>query len=242
MKKIIFAFAFATVLWSCKTASTASATSNKEEIQVNINLNEIKNDKVLVTVKSPKIKTDEVAYHIPKTVPGTYSEDNYGKYIDDLKAFDKKGNPLTVKKTDENSWSIAKAKTLDKITYWVNDTYDTEKGEGFGSGDIFSPSGSNIDAGKNIMLNTHCFVGYFSDFLSVPYKVSISHPTTLWGATSMIDQDPATTNDLFITPRYAELVENPIMYSKPNYTTFTVDNMEIQLPYILQTEKLQQRA
>ncbi|HQK39645.1 MAG TPA: peptidase M61, partial [Flavobacterium alvei] len=206
MKKIIFAFAFATVLWSCKTASTASATSNKEEIQVNINLNEIKNDKVLVTVKSPKIKTDEVTYHIPKTVPGTYSEDNYGKHIDDLKAFDKKGNPLTVKKTDENSWSIAKAKTLDKITYFVNDTYDTEKGEGFGSGDIFSPSGSNIDAGKNIMLNTHCFVGYFSDYLSVPYKVSISHPTTLWGATSMTDQDPATTNDLFITPRYAELV------------------------------------
>lgn len=229
MKKIIFAFAFATVLWSCKTANTASATSNKEEIQVNINLNEIKNDKVLVTVKSPKIKTDEVTYHIPKTVPGTYSEDNYGKYIDDLKAFDKKGNPLTVKKTDENSWSIAKAKTLDKITYLVNDTYDTEKGEGFGSGDIFSPSGSNIDAGKNIMLNTHCFVGYFSDYLSVPYKVSISHPTTLWGATSMTDQDPATTNDLFITPRYAELVENPIMYSKPNYTTFTVDNMEIQI-------------
>jgi hypothetical protein len=30
----------------------------------------------------------------------------------------------------------------------------------------------------------------------------------------------------FITARY-ELVENPIMYSKPDYTTFTVDGMEI---------------
>jgi hypothetical protein len=33
---------------------------------------------------------------------------------------------------------------------------------------------------------------------------------------SMTDQDPATS-DTFITSRYAELVENPIMYS--GYTT-----------------------
>lgn len=229
MKKIIFALAFASVLWSCKTASSSTASSVKEEVQVNINLTDINNDKVLVTVLSPKIKTDEVTYHIPKTVPGTYSEDNFGKYIDDLKAFDKKGNALNVKKTDTNSWSISNAKTLDKITYLVNDTYDTEKGKGFGSEDIFSPSGSNIDAGKNVMLNTHCFVGYFTNFMSTPYKVNISHPSGLWGATSMTDQDPATTNDLFVSSRYAELVENPIMYAKPNYTSFTVDNMEIQI-------------
>lgn len=229
MKKIIFAFAFASVLWGCKTTSSTVATSMKEEVQVNINLIGIKDDKVLVTVKSPKIKTDEITYHIPKTVPGTYSEDNFGKYIDDLKAFDKKGSLLTVKKTDENSWSITNAKNLDKITYLVNDTFDTEKGTDFGGGDIFSPCGSNIDAGKNIMLNTHCFVGYFTDYMSVPYQLTVSHPAELWGATSLIDKDSTTTNDLFVTPRYAELVENPIMYSKPNYTSFAVDNMEIQI-------------
>lgn len=237
MKKIIFAFAFASVLWGCKTMSS-SVASSKEEVQVNINLNEIKDDKVLVTVKSPKIKTDEITYHIPKTVPGTYSEDNFGKYIDDLKAFDKKGNLLTVKKTDENSWSIANAKNLDKITYLVNDTFDTEKGRGFGSDDIFSPCGSNIDAGKNVMLNTHCFVGYFTDYMSVPYQLTVLHPAGLWGATSMIDRDSTATNDLFVTSRYAELVENPIMYSKPNYTSFAVDNMEIQIAVYSPTGKV----
>jgi predicted metalloprotease with PDZ domain len=229
MKKIIFAFAFASILWGCKTTSSSIASSPKEEIQVSINLNEIKDDKVLVTVLTPRIKTDEITYHIPKTVPGTYSEDNFGRYIDDLKAFDKKGNLLTVKKTDENSWSIANATALDKITYLVNDSFDTEKGRGFGSDDIFSPSGSNIDAGKNVMLNTHCFVGYFTDYMSIPYKVNISHPAELWGATSMTDLDSATVNDLFVTSRYADLVENPIMYSKPNYTSFAVDNMDIQI-------------
>ena len=65
--------------------------------------------------------------------------------------------------------------------------------------------------------------------MSSPYRVSISHPAELWGATSMFDQDTSTTNDVFATSRYAELVENPIMYSKPDYTTFVVDDMEIQI-------------
>ena len=227
MKKIIFAFAFASVLWSCKTASTPVSSSTKKEVSVNINLVDIKDDKVMVTVNAPSISEDEIMYQIPKTVPGTYSEDNYGRYIDDLKAYDKKGNLLTVKKIDVNSWSIATAKTLDKITYLVNDSFDTETGKKFGDDEIFSPAGSNIDAGKNVMLNTHCFVGYFTNYMSTPYKVTISHPATLWGATSMTDQDPSTTSDTFITSRYAELVENPIMYAKPDYTTFTIDGMEI---------------
>lgn len=238
MKKIIFAFAFASILWSSKTYGSSDVTSlKKEEIHVNINLTEIKDDKVLVTVKCPKIKTGEITYNIPKMVPGTYSDDNYGKYIEDLKAFDEKGNSLNVKKNNENSWSIANAKKLDKITYLVNDTFDTETGKGFGSGEIFSPAGSNIDSGKNVMLNTHCFIGYFTNYMAVPYKVAVSHPADLWGATSMTDQDPTNTNDLFVTSRYAELVENPIMYSKPNYTTFSIDNMEILIAVYSPTGK-----
>jgi len=227
MKKIIFAFAFTSILWSCKTANSVPTAATKDQVQVAINLDVITNDQVMVTVNAPSIKTDEITYHIPKTVPGTYSEDNYGRYIEDLKAYDTKGNLLAVKKVDVNSWSISKAKTLDKITYLVNDSFDTEKGTKFGDEDIFSPAGSNIDAGKNIMLNTHCFVGYFTNFMSTPYKVTITHPETLWGSTSMTDMNASTTADTFITSRYAELVENPIMYSKPDYTTFTVDGMEI---------------
>jgi hypothetical protein len=59
---------------------------------------------------------------------------------------------------------------------------------------------------------------------SVP--VTVTHPETLWGATSMTDLDASATSDVFTTPRYAELVENPIMYAKPDYTTFTVDGMD----------------
>lgn len=235
MKKTFFALAIAALIWSCKTIHTQ--TAQEQAIQVNINLNEVKNDQVLVTINTPKTNNDEITFRIPKTVPGTYSEDNYGRYIENLKAYDKKGNLLAVKKTDDNSWNITKAKTLNKITYLVNDTFDTEKGTGFGKDDIFSPAGSNINAGENFVINTHCFVGYFDDFLAAPYKVTINHPATLWGSTSMTDTDPSATSDVFITSRYAELVENPIMYSKPDYTTFNVDGMDIQISVYSPTGK-----
>jgi predicted metalloprotease with PDZ domain len=88
------------------------------------------------------------------------------------------------------------------------------------------------------MLNTHCFVGYFSDFMATPYKLDVTHPTTFWGATSMTDLDATNTNDVFLTARYADLVENPIMYSKPDYTTFKVDDMEIQIAVYSPTGKI----
>lgn len=221
-KKVIFALAFAVSMFGFD----ANAQNKTNQIQVDIDLNVVKDDKVMVSVAPPKITKDKIVYHIPKTVPGTYSTDNFGKFVDDFKALDAKGNPLTVVKSGDNSWEISGAKKLSKITYWVNDTYDTEKGGEFGD-EIFSPVGTNIDEGKNFMLNTHAFVGYFKEFEANPYQVTVAHPSTLWGATSMTDFDKSDTKDRFATKRYAELVENPIMYSKPDYTTFTISGMEI---------------
>lgn len=236
MKKILYTLALAVTLWSCKTGNPSGAAKSNV-VEVNINLIDVKNDRVLVTVTPPQIKTDEIIYSIPKTVPGTYSTDNYGKNSDDFKAFDAKGNPLTVKRIDDNSWSISNAKALKKITYLVADTFDTEKGTGFGNDDIFSPAGTNINAGVNFMINTHGFVGYFQDKLNIPYKVTITHPDTLWGATSMTDEDASNTSDVFTTSRYAVLVENPIMYSKPDYTTFNVNGMDILIAVYSPTGK-----
>lgn len=226
MTKLLFTLTITFVLFSCKTSNVDNKNS-LQEIQVSINLKQIKDDKVMVTMEIPPISSNEVNFNIPKMIPGTYSEDNYGKYIEDLKTYDHNGNQLVVKKVGDNTWTISNAKKLKKITYLVNDTFDTENGKGFGKGDIFSPAGSNINVDKNMVVNTHCFVGYFDNFMSIPYKVSISHPNSLWGATSLIDSDNSNTNDVFQLSRYAVLVENPIMYSKPDYTTFKVDDMDI---------------
>ncbi|MGO4822504.1 MULTISPECIES: M61 family metallopeptidase [unclassified Flavobacterium] len=232
MKKILFVFSITAALWGCKSTTSITSATVKQEVQVAINLNDINEDKVLVNVTAPKMSTNEVSYSIPKIVPGTYSVDDYGKYIEDFKAYDSKGALLVVSKTDDNTWLIRNAKKLAKVSYLVNDTFDTE-----GTHEIFSPAGTNIDANTNFILNMHGFVGYFQDSKDLPYQVTITHPETLWGATSMVDLDNTATVDVFKTPRYAELVENPIMYSKPDYTSFTVDGMEILISVYSPTGK-----
>ncbi|MDO1499209.1 hypothetical protein Q2T40_02775 [Winogradskyella maritima] len=91
-----------------------------------LDLVNVENDQVPVSINPGAFSTDQVFFYIPKTVPGTYSEDNYGKYIEDFKALDYEGNELTFEKLDENTWKIQSGKNLGKVTYRVNDTYDTE--------------------------------------------------------------------------------------------------------------------
>lgn len=228
MKKLICSIALAAALVSCKTTGTTTAvTGTKNQVEVTIDLKNVKDDKVMVSVLAPSVTGETVTFNIPKTVPGTYSADNYGRFIEDVKAYDTKGNELRVQKEGQNSWKISNAKTLAKVTYWVNDSFDVETSGGIGGEDVFSPAGTNIIEGKNFMINTHGFVGYFEGKSELPYKVNITHPATLWGATSMVDTDVSNENDVFFASRYAELVDHPIMYSKPDYVTFKVDDMDI---------------
>jgi len=225
MKKLMFVVILTSVFWNSDVVAQKKVVA--PVVQVAIDLNVVKDDKLMVTVTPPAVTTNEIVYHMPKTVPGTYSADDYGKYVDDFKAFDKNGKELKTSKLDVNSWTISNAKTLAKVTYWVTDTFDTEKGEGFGTDDVFSPAGSNIAESKNFMLNNHCFIGFFENLKDITYKTIITHPAGLFGATSMIDTDASDTKDVFVMARYNDLLDNPIMYAKPDYVTFNVDGMEI---------------
>lgn len=223
MKKIFLSLAVITLM-----SSYSFAQSKNELVDVSIDLINVKDDKVAVEILTPAFSAETVTFYIPKTVPGTYSEDDYGRFIENVKAFDKKGKNLAITKVDDNSYSIANAKKLTKITYLVNDTFDTEGGGGFGkSEDVFSPAGTNIKAGENFVLNTHGFVGYFSGKTETPYKMTITHPANLLGVSAMTDMDASDTKDVFNSSKYATLVEMPLMYSKPDFTSFMVDDMEI---------------
>lgn len=209
------------------------AFAQSKDVKVAIDLKNVKDDKVMVTITPPAFDTETTTFFIPKIVPGTYSEDNYGKYIEGFKAFDKKGKELTVTRPDDNSWKIEGAKKLVKVTYLVNDTYDIES-----THEIFSPAGTNILADKNFVVNTHGFVGYFDNKGELPYVVTVTHPAALLGTTSLVDTDASDEVDVFTSPRYPDLVDHPIMYSKPDFTTFKVDDMDIVISVFSPTGKI----
>ncbi len=222
--------AIAIFLNSCG-ASKQTQTRTNQLITSTIDLVSVVNDQVKVDINISNIATDTISYQLPKIIPGTYSNDNYGAYIDNFQAFDKEGNRLSTSKIDANRWLIQSAQKLDKISYLVNDTFDIEN-----THEVFSPSGSNIDKDKNFILNLHAFVGYFTGLKERKYKLLIKHPKQLTAATSLIKaplsqataQDPYDV-DVFNINRYADVVDSPIMYSVPDEVSFKVNDIEILL-------------
>ena len=228
MKKTLVLLGLICVFCGC-TTSKGLLTIDKAPILVSMDLVNIKNDKVEVTIDPGAFKSDVVLFKIPKTIPGTYSADDYGKYVQDLVALDYGGKVLNVVQEDDNTWRISSAKRLDKITYWVNDTYDTEQEM---MDPVFSPAGTNILEGENYMLNLHGFVGYFDGFKEVPYTVLVRKPLDLVATTTLPmepDRKPDPAWDAFVAKRYFEVIDNPILYARPNTESFVIKDIKVTL-------------
>ncbi|MDQ0593986.1 putative metalloprotease with PDZ domain [Chryseobacterium ginsenosidimutans] len=201
---------------------------NAQSIKTTIDLVNVKDDKVAVTMEFPKMKSGDVKFHFPKTVPGTYSIDDYGRFVEGIKFFDNKGKELTFTKVNDNTYSLKNAQNLTKITYLVNDSFDDEMDTSKHKA-VFSPSGTDIEQGKIYLVNTHGFVGYIDNMQDVPYQLVIQKPTDFYGTTALVDQDKSESTDTFTLANYAKVTDSPLMYSKPDYITFNAGGMDLVL-------------
>lgn len=227
MKKFIMGIAAASVLFACKTPNVPQ---EEQPILATIDLVNVENDKVWVSVDPDRFTSETTTFYIPKTVPGTYSTDNYGKFSENFKALDYKGREMDVVKLDDNSWSIANAEDLDKVVYQVNDSFDWEN-----EGGVYSMAGTNILKDKNFLLNLHGFVGYFKDMKEEEYRLQIERPAGLIPGTSltvdrtMNSENGSSKTDIFNLSRYFEVIDNPIMYAEPDTARIKVQGMEVLL-------------
>lgn len=223
MKKVVLIIIISLLVVSCGVR-----TSKQENIKVTLDLVNINEDRVQVTHDPGVIDQEMIEFYIPKTIPGTYAINDYGQFAEDFKAFDYDGEAIAVERINENTWQIKNAEDLDKVTYLVNDTFDME-----GEGGTFSPAGTNIDKGENFMLNLHGFVGYFEGMQEETHELLVQHPENLVSATSlpMTRQTKEETFmlDQYVTDRYFGIIDNPIMYAKPDTTSFDIQGMKVQL-------------
>jgi predicted metalloprotease with PDZ domain len=225
----------------CLLFSNAFFASGQDQpYRYTVDLTNVVNDRVYVELIPPAVKEKEITFHFPKIVPGTYSIADYGRYVQDLKALDKKGKQLPVEKIEENAWKIKNANKLTRITYWVDDSWDTRvKGP-----EIFWPAGTNIESGKNFVINTSGFFGYFEGRKEPDFQLNIIRPKDLYGSTGLIASQtgspmsniklekgsPATGDkvvDVYQATDYDHLVDSPLMYAKPDTAIIRVANTEV---------------
>lgn len=236
MRTSVLIALFAGVLLTNCTVSknTAKDLATVLPVETSINLTAVKDDKLPVNINPGRFVAETVTYHMPRVVQGTYSVGDYGKYLDDFKAFDYKGNEMVTSKIDTNSWTIKNAKNLDYITYDVNDTFDIEEVGGIGGEQPFSPAGTNIEP-NNYVLNLHGFIGYFDALKNNQYKLNVTAPTNFVKTSAIQETGEETSEDgktmttHYFAPRYFDITDNPMMYGLFDVEEFQVDSIKIVL-------------
>ncbi|WP_420581829.1 peptidase M61 [Reichenbachiella sp.] len=194
----------------------------QEKYTISIDLNKVVDDKVKVVCQVPKVEKEEIEFRVPKIVPGTYSIYDFGRFFTDFKAFDTDGNELVTEQLTDNRILIKGSEKLALVSYWIEDTFDSEKGNF-----VFEPAGTNIEEGKNYVINTYGFVGYLQGMKNFAYELHIDYPKGMYGASALNKDSINDSSDVFLAPNYIDLVDGPIMYSLPDTTTFEIGGAEI---------------
>src|SRR6476620_2469661 len=149
------------VLKNCCTAIILSAlltatAMGHQVYQYSVDLTKVDNDQLTVNLLAPQTTQKEIKFYMPKIVPGTYMNSNYGKYVHNLQAFDKAGKALPVSKFGDNGWTIKNAGKLYRLSFNVEDTWDATI-----NNKVYTMCGTSFEAGKNFVLNTPGLFGYF---------------------------------------------------------------------------------
>lgn len=194
----------------------------QEKYKVSIDLTRVVDDKVMVTCDVPTVTKDEIEFRVPKIVPGTYSIYDFGRFFSEFKAYDVDGDSLEIQIMTDNRILIKNSRELSSVTYWIDDTFDSDK-----TNFVFEPAGTNIEEGKNFVINTFGFVGYLQGMKNYIYEVQIDYPNGMFGASALEKVSLSDSSDVFLAANYLDLADGPIMYAEADTTTFEVGGAEV---------------
>jgi predicted metalloprotease with PDZ domain len=194
----------------------------QQSYKYSVDLNKVTDDKLSVELICPEITKTEINFYLPKIVPGTYMNSNYGKYVHQLKAFDKNDNELPVTQSGDNSWAIKKANKIYRISYQVEDTWDASI-----KNMVYPMCGTSFEAGKNFVINTPGLFGYFEDMKKMPFEISFSKPEGFYAATGLKPVASSSNSDKFICENADRLYDSPIMFCLPDTTVIKVGNADV---------------
>jgi len=200
-----------------------SIWANDNKYHFFIDLNKAADHSLYVNLTPPAFQSDEVIYHMPAIVPGTYAIYDFGRFISNFTVTDNDGKEIPVERIDINSWKIPRAKSIAKIRYEVGDTWSSEIKEAF----VFEPGGTNIEKDKNFVINTHGYFGYFEGYKQNSFELEFEKPQKFYGSTALIADKNTATNEQYTVNDYMRLVDSPIMFCVPDTTTLNIGGAKI---------------
>jgi len=196
---------------------TFSVKNYCQTITYEINVTNHRDDLFHVSVFVDGLSSENNIYNFPATVPGTYSNLNFGRFVTSFYSYDEDGNEIKVENISKNQWKISDPENLNRIDYDVEDTFDSE----IESEQVIPMAGSGISE-DFIVLNTFAALGYFDGLQSNPVKLKLFYPDDWTIGTSL-----PLVNGYYTAENYDHLADSPFLLGQLTTASTTVNDIEV---------------
>ncbi len=203
-----------------------------EPIKVEINLKSEHDRAVPVQItlpsdlQKPLGRRDVLRFQFPKTIPGTYTILDYGRFISHFTVTDPQGQLLDVEQTGINTWEISargRVRTPHTIRYNAHSTFTTPVDSNL----VIEPAGTLFERNHAYVINHSGLIGFFDNGENRPYELVYVRPEEMYGATTLPALSRGSRRDTYYAPSYHFLVDNPLMYCIPDTVNMNVGNVRV---------------
>ncbi|NRA51648.1 MAG: hypothetical protein HRU12_21195 [Phaeodactylibacter sp.] len=227
MTRLSFIIVFLLVLGLLIGCAPSFDTLLQQGYQYTLDLTNVEDDKLAVTLEIQLINKDTLIFCMPKIVPGIYGAMDFGQYVTEFYAEDVNGVSLHIHRLDTNRWVIINSdRALKKITYKVNDVW--EQYDNTQSGNMYRSAGSSFQS-EAVVINHNGLFGYLEGWEELPVSLEITKPSVWYAATSLQNQSKIPEVDHFLAKDYHSLVDAPILYSEPDTASILLEDIKVQV-------------
>jgi predicted metalloprotease with PDZ domain len=185
-----------------------------------LDLTDRSDDQFHVTLRMSSLGRDNDTFNFVKTVPGSYSIHDIGRFVSSFEAFDSSGSPVATEKVSVNQFRFSEPERVARVVYSVSDTWDAK----VDTNEVARMSGSSI-MGSNVLLNPSSVFGYVKGKREAPIRLRLSFPDKWQVGTSLSRRD----GDYFSVENFSELVESPMLLGELSNAGFNVDGIDVQI-------------
>lgn len=163
--------------------------------------------RVHVTLELEMMGAEVISYQMPAWAPGAYAITNYGRFIENFKAYGYDGKEKPVERLNENRWRILHGKDIRRITYDVANSYKD-------SSSLYYAL-AHFDS-SFVFANATALFGYVNDKKEIAFDVTYLSPSG-WEVETALDSVSVTKladgsqEARYHAHNYDELADAPVM-------------------------------
>lgn len=199
--------------------NSVTASEKKLKLTYQVDLTKIETDSFFVELEIKGFSSDTAVFQFASTAPGTYQVMDVGRFAGSFRAFSSTGVLLPVYRISTNQYLIRNAQTLSRITYQIEDTYDTQITEH----PVYPMSGSNLE-NDNALLNGQMLFGFVRGYQSNPIQVKFNYPKE-WKVATALEESKGS----YVAQTYDELVDSPFMFGKLTHATSKIGGTKVHI-------------